>query len=196
MTSPSDTRSDAAAQADVVDILTADHHEVLDLIDMVGTQQGPDDRRDSVETVIAELVRHSVAEEMYVYPAIRRHFEDGDEVVDHDTQEHKDLEKTMLALEHASPASDEFGDLVSRLREQLVHHATDEEQEQFPRLREKIPAADLVELGEKVRTAKAAAPTRPHPASPNAELFHKTLGPGVGLIDKLRDALTGRARNT
>ena len=29
------------------------------------------------DTVITELVRHSVAEEMYVYPAMRDHLPDG-----------------------------------------------------------------------------------------------------------------------
>ncbi len=47
-----------------------------------------------------------------------------------------------------------------------------------------------------MQTAKAAAPTRPHPNSPHAELFHKTLGTGVGLVDKLRDSVSGRSRNT
>jgi hypothetical protein len=28
--------------------------------------------------------------------------------------------------------------------------------------------------------------------APNAELFHKMVGPGVGLVDRLRDKLTGR----
>jgi len=50
-----------------------------------------------------------------------------------------------------------------------------------------------IKLKGKVETAKAAAPTRPHPLSPNAELFHKTVGPGVGMVDRLRDKLTGRS---
>jgi hypothetical protein len=51
----------------------------------------------------------------------------------------------------------------------------------------------LQEIGRKVEAAKKAAPTRPHPGAPHAELFHKTLGPGVGMLDKLRDKLTGRS---
>jgi hypothetical protein len=29
--------------------------------------------------------------------------------------------------------------------------------------------------------------------APNNEVFHKLVGPGVGLVDRLRDKLTGRA---
>jgi hypothetical protein len=69
----------------------------------------------------------------------------------------------------------------------------DEETEQFPQLRQRVPREELVELAGKVETAKKLAPTRPHPAAPHSEVFHKVVGPGVGLVDRLRDKLTGRA---
>jgi hemerythrin superfamily protein len=59
-----------AGQQDVVDVLTTDHREALDLVEQIPTAD-PERRRDLADTVIAELVRHAVAEEMYVYPAIR-----------------------------------------------------------------------------------------------------------------------------
>jgi hemerythrin superfamily protein len=180
---------------DVVDILTEDHHEVIDLTASIPALE-VDQRQDPADTVIAKLVRHSVAEEMYVYPAMREHLSDGDKEVDHDIEEHQELEEIMKALEGAAPTDNEFLNLVSRLDQQLRHHASDEEDNQFPKLRAALSAEDLVELGSKVEAAKKAAPTRPHPASPHSELFHKAMGPGVGLVDKLRDALTGRYKNT
>lgn len=39
---------------------------------------------------------------------------------------------------------------------------------------------------------KRVAPTRPHPNAPHLELFHKSVGPGIGMVDRLRDKLTGR----
>jgi hypothetical protein len=49
-----------------------------------------------------------------------------------------------------------------------------------------------VELRLKVEMAEKVAPTRAHPESPHSELFHKVVGPGVGMVDRLRDALSGR----
>ena len=69
---------------------------------------------------------------------------------------------------------------------------TDEEQEHFPALREHVSRDQLVRMGEQVEKAKKAAPTRPHPNSPNNQFFHKLAGPGVGMIDRLRDHLYGR----
>jgi hypothetical protein len=51
---------------------------------------------------------------------------------------------------------------------------------------------DLVELGEKFEKAKKMAPTRPHPMAPDHPPANKILGPGAGLIDRMRDVLSGR----
>jgi hemerythrin superfamily protein len=182
----------ASGEQDVVDILTTDHHEVMALIGQIPTAS-PEQRRDMADTVIAELMRHSVAEEMYVYPVMKDRFPDGDEVVQHDTQEHQELEEVMKELEGVDSADAQFLQVLGRLEEILRDHVTDEESGQFPRLRAELPREQLVEIGAKVETAKKAAPTRPHPAAPHSELFHKMVGPGVGMVDRLRDKLTGRS---
>jgi len=183
----------SAQPEDVVDVLTTDHREALDLLGQIHSTTDPERRRDLADMVISELVRHSVAEEMFVYPAIRDHLPNGEEIVEHDTEEHKELERTMKDLEGTDASTAEFPDLVRRLESTLRHHIEDEESRQFPELRVRIPHDQLVELAGKVETAKKAAPTRPHPSAPNAELFHKMVGPGVGLVDRLRDKLSGRS---
>jgi len=180
------------AGQDVVDVLTTDHREVTALIaELFATTDG-ELRRDLADTVIAELVRHSVAEEMYVYPAMRKHLPDGEAAVQHDTEEHKELEATMKQLEGVDVADPRFDQLLVQLQTILADHVADEERDQFPQLRARIPQAELVELAGKVEAAKKLAPTRPHPAAPNNQVFHKLVGPGVGLVDRLRDRLTGR----
>jgi hemerythrin-like domain-containing protein len=185
--------TDHSTDRDVIDTLTTDHREVAELFDQISATTDPVSRRDLADSLIAELVRHSVAEEMHVYPAVRDHVPNGDAAVDDDTKEHKQLEGHMKELEGADASSPDFLTALGRLRSVFEHHISDEEGEQFPQLRAHIPAERLVELKGKVETAKKLAPTRPHPASPNAELFHKTVGPGVGLVDRLRDKLTGRS---
>ena len=177
---------------DVVDELTTDHREALDLLDRVASTADPGQRRDLADAVIAEVVRHAVAEEMYVYPAMREHLPDGEQMVEHDTEEHQELEAVMKQLEGVDASDARFEALVREMTDKLRHHVHDEESEQFPQLRASIPHDQLVQLREKVVTAKRVAPTRPHPSAPNAELFHKLVGPGVGLVDRLRDRLTGR----
>ena len=178
---------------DVIDVLTSDHRDVTALIGEIWTITDPMMRRDLTDTAISELVRHAVAEEMYVYPAMKKYLPDGEKAVEHDVEEHKELEQTMKKLEDLDVSSPEFETALRNLETVLADHVQDEESEQFPELRRRIPADELIQLAEKVETAKKVAPTRPHPSAPNAELFHKLVGPGVGLVDRLRDKLTGRA---
>jgi hemerythrin superfamily protein len=185
--------TDTTTGTDVVDELTTDHREVTALLDELLDTSDPQTRRDMADTAITELVRHSVAEEMYVYPAMRKYLPDGDKAVEHDVEEHKELEQTMKRLENVDVSSAEFDQALRNLEEVLRDHVQDEESEQFPELRRRVPQEELVELAGKVETAKKLAPTRPHPGAPNNELFHKLVGPGVGLVDRLRDKLTGRA---
>jgi hemerythrin-like domain-containing protein len=185
--------TDTPVDQDVVDILTTDHHEVLDLLQQIKITTDTEERRDLANTVISELVRHSVAEEMYVYPAMKKHLPDGDDAVDHDVEEHKELEQTMKKLESVDAHSSEFAQLLEELENTLRDHVSDEENEQFPQLRAQVPREELIEIGGKVENAKKLAPTRPHPLAPNNQVFHKLVGPGVGMVDRLRDKLTGRA---
>jgi hemerythrin superfamily protein len=177
---------------DVVDVLIADHRDVTALIGEIWTVKDPMVRRDLTDTAISELVRHAVAEEMYVYPAMRKYLDDGDQAVEHDVSEHKELEQAMKTLESVDVSSAEFETNLRHLESVLADHVQDEESEQFPELRRKVPASELEQLAGKVETAKKLAPTRPHPGAPNSELFHKLVGPGVGLVDRLKDKLTGR----
>lgn len=179
-------------ELDVIDILTADHKEMVELIGQIESTSDPSRRRDIADTVIAEVMRHAVAEEMYVYPAIEEHVSNGAEEVEHDKQEHDEIVQVMKQMENVDPSDPNFMDLVRRFEALLRRHANDEESDQFPKLRAHLSAEKLLNIGRKVERAKKLAPTRPHPSAPHSELFHKTIGPGVGMVDRLRDKLTGR----
>jgi hemerythrin superfamily protein len=189
---PMTNANDAAPGHDVVDILAGDHREMIELLGQIKHTSDSGQRRDLADTLIAEVMRHAVAEEMYVYPAVEELVPNGSDMVQHDKDEHQEIVELMKEIESLDPADLAFMARIQELETQLRHHATDEESAQFPRLRAHMSAQKLIELGEKVQTAKKLAPTRPHPSAPHSELFHKTLGPGVGLIDRLRDKLTGR----
>ena len=177
---------------DVLDLLMQEHREVEALLDQISQPEQNPDSRDTADRVIAMLVKHSVAEEMYVYPVMEQYLPNGKQDVEHDKQEHQELEELLKQLEGLAPEEDGFAQCVSKIQEVLNDHVHDEEDEQFPRLREAVPADTIVDLRGKVEMAEKVAPTRPHPEAPHSELFHKVVGPGVGMVDRLRDALSGR----
>lgn len=187
--------NEPANSSDVTLVLTADHREMLELLAQIHETTDAEKRRDLADAATAEVMRHSVAEEMFVYPAMEEHLPNGTEEVEHDKQEHDEIVQVMKKLEGADASGQEFLDLVRKLEDLLDHHAHDEEDDQFPKLRTHLTQEQLNELGEKVETAKKMAPTRPHPSAPHSELFHKTVGPGVGMVDRLRDKLMSRETN-
>ncbi|WP_262283207.1 hemerythrin domain-containing protein [Micromonospora sp. MA102] len=185
--------NDVRTERDVVDVLTTDHHEVEAIFVELESRQGsPEHRRQLADVMIAELVRHAVAEEAYVYPSARKALPDGDQLAEHEISEHADAERTMKELESVDPSDPRFDELLTHLTATIRHHVRDEENDLFPRLRAACAHEELVELAGKVAAAKKSAPTRPHPAAPDHPPANRLLAPGTGLVDRMRDALSGR----
>ena len=180
-----------AHKHDLVDDIISDHREVEAVFSQIEAG-GDDGKRDLVEHVITELVRHSVAEEQYLYPTVRRVLPNGDQLADHELKEHAEAEEVMKAIEKTDAQDPKFDELVGKLIEDIRHHVQEEESDLLPQLRTACDAAELDELGEKFENSKKMAPTRPHPSAPDRPPANKILGPGVGLIDRMRDAITGR----
>jgi hemerythrin superfamily protein len=182
------------ADDDVIAELIVDHREVDEMLATLQGDMSPEERQDTMEQVITELVRHSVAEEAYLYPAIEDRVPNGKQIADKERADHQEVEELLKQLEGEDPHAPESRPTLMKLVSDLHAHIADEENNLFPALRSVYSQQELRELGDKVRTAKAAAPTRPHPRAPRGELARKTLGPMVGLVDRTRDLLTGRNR--
>jgi len=119
----------------VIEVLVHDHREVEELFAKFEATSDPEARQDISEAVITELVRHSVAEEQYVYPTARKVLADGDQIAEHEIAEHAEAERDMKAIEALDPADPEFERLFLKLAAEIRHHVQDEETDLFPRLR-------------------------------------------------------------
>lgn len=181
---------------DVIAELTTDHQEVEDLFGRIDAlPAGDKQRKVYAEQAVIELVRHSVAEEMYLYPAVRQVLPDGDTIADKEIEDHAEAERTMKDLEGVDADEPEFDRLIGKLMTEIRSHIRDEEDSLFPRLRSAASEDELMKLGDEVRQAKKTAPTRPHPSAPDTPPANKLLAPGAGMVDRLRDALTGRGKD-
>ncbi|MFE5688752.1 hemerythrin domain-containing protein [Streptomyces sp. NPDC056512] len=180
---------------DVIAELTTDHREIKDLFKQISdTFPGSDDRKRLVDVLTIELVRHFVAEEEFLYPAVRKHLGEGDALADKELAEHARVEQLLADLQQREPADLDFDRLVVKLYTEVTAHVYDEENHLFPRLRNGVHSYVLEELGNKVRQAKKTAPTRPHPGAPSTPPVNKLLAPGLGMVDRVRDYLSGRGQ--
>ncbi|CAL9631697.1 hemerythrin domain-containing protein [Streptomyces sp. enrichment culture] len=179
----------------VIDELVTDHGEVEDLFARIeALPSGDKNRKMYADQVTMELVRHSVAEEAYLYPAVREHLANGDTMADRELEDHAKAEQIMKDLEGCEADDPQFDRLMAALMTEIRAHIADEEQNLFPSLRAACPPETLDDLGDKVRMAKKTAPTRPHPSAPDKPPANKLLAPGMGLVDRMRDMLTGRGK--
>lgn len=176
----------------VIDIIIDDHREVLQMFDQAQRETDPEQFQQLVSTIVAELVRHSVAEEEYLYPALREHVQGGDDLADHEIEEHSEAEQVMKEMEGLDADDPQLREKFNSLVDDVTHHIKEEESDALPRLQAACPEDELIELGQNIERAKRTAPTRPHPSAPDTPPMNKLLAPGAGLVDRVRDALTGR----
>jgi hemerythrin superfamily protein len=183
----------AGSEHDVVTILTRDHREVEELFAQIAAL-GPGDfrARERADRVVRLLVRHAEAEEAYLYPAFRRLVPGGDALADRELSEHSAAERSMKQLERTRADDPRFQIRLRMLMAEVRHHVAEEEGELFPLLVEHTSPADRETLGRAVQAVKRIGPTRPHPSSPDHPPLNLLLGPGLGLVDRLRDAVSGR----
>jgi hemerythrin superfamily protein len=188
------------SQRDVVDLLTADHREFERIFQQLEGLRGATDeasvqrKRELVDEVTIGLVKHSVAEETQVYPRVEKKIDEDE--AEHSKEEHAEAEETMKRLERMDADDPEFDGAVAELVREIRHHAQEEESRMFTELRSTFSRAELVEMAEKVESVKKLAPTRPHPMTPNEPGVRTVLGPVAGLLDHLRDAVSGRGKRT
>lgn len=111
---------------------------------------------------------------------------------DKELKDHSEVEKILKKLEGCSADDPQMDQLLLTLKESVTRHVRDEESNLFAQLRPACSAQALDRLGEKIRTAKKMAPTRPHTSAPVTPPANKLLAPGAGLVDRARDFVTGR----
>jgi hemerythrin superfamily protein len=186
----------ADEQRDVIEVLEHDHREVeqmfqeLESLRGASTDEALSRRKDLADQVTIELVRHSVAEEVLVYPKVEKQV--SAEEAEHAREEHAEAEETLHRLEKLDAGDPAFDDELATLMREIRHHISDEEGQMFAHMRQVVPEDELRRLGARVEAFKKVAPTRPHPNVPNEALPRMAAGPAASLFDRLRDLATGR----
>ena len=102
----------AEQQRDVIEILEREHREVEEMFAELEALAGASDagsrvrRRQRMRHVTIELVRHSVAEETQVYPAVEKKV--SAEEAERAKQEHAEAEQTLQRLDGLDPSDPSF----------------------------------------------------------------------------------------
>ena len=183
-------------QRDVIEVLTHDHREMeemfreLEQLRGATTDEARSRRKDLVEQVTIEIARHSVAEEVLVYPQVASKISKDE--AQHAREEHAEAEETLAKLEKLQPDDPSFDAEVETLIREIRHHIEEEEGEMFAHMRQTFSEDELRQMGARVEAFKKVAPTHPHPNVPNEALPRIAAGPVASLLDRMRDLATSR----
>jgi Hemerythrin HHE cation binding domain len=184
------------------DVLRNDHEQVERLLaqfEAAPAAAGVNDslleaRKKTAETLVIEESKHEAVEEMYFWPAVRKHLPDGDKLADKAIGQEQEGKRILAKLDKLDSGSPEFDMLVGEFIKAAREHIAFEETQVWPALRAVMTEAEASDLGNSLEQGKKTAPTRPHPHTPPSPGVLKTAGPAAAVADRARDAATGRGR--
>ncbi|GAB3167042.1 hemerythrin domain-containing protein [Amycolatopsis stemonae] len=163
---------------DLTTVLAGDHRELDRLCTELELGQGsPENRKDLADHLVAQLVRHAVAEESFV---------DGEGDL-------AEAERVMRQLEAAGPQEPRFERLLGAVIRAVRRHVRDEGPAAVRQVRLTCSPERRTELGRQVLDARDAAPRLPHPDLADRLPQADQLWPGPGLVDRVRAALRREA---
>jgi len=157
---------------DAIELLTDDHNKVRALFKefaggggvtglvrrAVGSVSAAE-RRKIVNQVCKELEVHTRIEEKLFYPAVNAL---GDreltKQVTEALREHGKVKQEIAGLREVRGDEDDLEDRMTQLENDVEHHATEEENEMFPRLGELMPADERQDLGRQMQALKRHGP--------------------------------------
>jgi hemerythrin superfamily protein len=174
----------------VVDLLIDQHMRIKSLFSQVLTATG-DLKAGLFHDLVQLLAVHEGAEEQVVHPTVRRRIDGAEPIVRARLDEEESAKRALSELYDLGTDHPEFNPRLRALADDVVRHATAEENEEFPRLQAFLSRDELIRMAGTVRIAEAVVPARPHPTKPNESAADLADGPPLALFARVRDALRG-----
>lgn len=144
---------DRPTSGDVLDLILADHGTFESLLRELRNSSSD---RGAVRQAFATLhVAHAEAEELKVYPTLRRKDAISGEEAHHGEKEHAEGNEALLTvLELTETDTQEFDDAVEELARVVNHHLTEEELTILNPAREEVIEEKRAELGKAFATER------------------------------------------
>ncbi|KAL3954172.1 hypothetical protein ACCO45_012128 [Purpureocillium lilacinum] len=133
------------------------------------------------QSATRELARHSIGEELVVYPAFKKSLPNGEQIATKDRKEHQ----LNLKLGNAW-----FATTLLALFKDLKQYIKEEEEEDLVPLEGAIKDGHSEKLGRSFERIKMFMPTRSHPRALDKPPFETVAGLITAPLDKVRDIFT------
>jgi len=135
---------------DAIELLKDDHKKVEKIFTAM---ESKDDRQRLFPELDRELSVHAEIEEKIFYPAAKEAEPTRDLVLE-SIEEHKQIKMVLADLEQTDKTTDEWGAALKVLKEDVMHHVGEEEDELFPKVRKILSKEQLEDLGRRMEELK------------------------------------------
>lgn len=180
--------ADDHKQQTVSDRIRWQHEKVRRLF--AETAEGGEARQTAWPALVRLLAVHETAEEIVVYPAVAATGSQGLRAVRARKAEERRAKITLADLEGLDPTSDVFDARLEAFRLMVEAHAAAEEAEVLPVLEQRCSGSQLRAMDRLFIASQFVAPTHAHRFAPVGAVGNLAVGPVVGFIDRVRDAVT------
>jgi hemerythrin superfamily protein len=135
---------------DAIELLKEDHKKVEKIFTAMEKQE---DRQKLFPELDRELSVHAEIEEKIFYPAAKEAEPTRDLVLE-SIEEHKQIKMVLADLEQTDKSTDVWGAALKVLKEDVMHHVGEEEDELFPKVRKVLSKQQLEDLGTRMAELK------------------------------------------
>jgi iron-sulfur cluster repair protein YtfE (RIC family) len=181
----------AAAMSTISDAIKKDHRELEQYYNEVVNSSDPDHQQRFGNQFTWELARHSVGEELIVYPAMERYLGDkGRNMAEDDRAAHHIVKEQLKQFQSKSATDADFVPQLKELWANLAKHIAEEEGHDLPALEgalaeHKDGASE--QMAKNFGRTKAFVPTRSHPVAGEHPPFETVMGLLTAPIDHIAD---------
>ena len=140
---------------DALQLLKDDHDKVKKLLEQgeSTTERAEKTRTELFAKLRQELDVHAHIEETILYPALKAAAETRD-ITEEAYEEHQEVKDLLAELEATPADSEEWGDMILELKENVEHHVEEEEGEMFQKARTVLSEEQLNDIAARMATEK------------------------------------------
>ncbi|KAL4781031.1 hemerythrin HHE cation binding domain-containing protein [Aspergillus varians] len=171
----------------IIDAIKDDHRELEDYYNKILTASTNKEKTQWQNQFTWELARHSIGEELVVYPVFEKSLPDGRAMADKDRKEHYGVKEKLKQFQNMEASNPEFEPTIKSLMADLSEHIKEEEAEDLPKLEDAISSAESEKLSKSFGRTKMFIPSRSHPDAPDKPPFETAIGLLTAPIDHLAD---------
>jgi hemerythrin superfamily protein len=135
---------------DAIQLLKDDHKKVEKIF---SSMERKENRQRLFPELDRELTIHATIEEQIFYPATKEAEPTRDLVLE-SIEEHKQIKMVLADLEQTDKSTEEWGAALKVLREDVMHHVGEEEDDLFPKVRKVLSNEQLDDLGTRMEELK------------------------------------------